>query len=114
LTHQELRIGRLQHCDIVIGQNTISREQCRIVFEPGSTHSEAQRKPHWAIMDGSQEKASANGTWVCLTDYRLRCFKQESAMIELEQGAEIKISETILKVEWTDEEGKNLGGACHC
>jgi FHA domain len=30
----EFKLGRADNCDIVISQNTISREQCRFIFQP--------------------------------------------------------------------------------
>ena len=56
----------------------------------------------WRLRDGSISKESANGTWISLSDYRLRRYRQESELRELEQGMEVKISDTILKVEWFD------------
>jgi hypothetical protein len=67
-------IGRAHECEIVISQNTISRDQCRILFSNG----------RWYIRDGSEERESANGTWLCLTDYRLRHLKQWSDLHPLE------------------------------
>ena len=43
---------------------------------------------------------SANGTWLCLTDYRLRYLKQPSEEVPLRNGQAIKISDTILSVNW--------------
>ena len=44
--------------------------------------------------------ASANGTWLCLTDYRLRYLKQSSEEVPLRKGQAIKISDTIICVDW--------------
>lgn len=53
----------------------------------------------WQINDGDLSKESANGTWLSLTDYRIRKERTESEPIEIEQGSEIKISDVILKIE---------------
>lgn len=73
--YQEYKVGRAQNCDIIISQNTISREQCRFIY-----HLDDKNKYNWYIRDGNESKESSNGTWVCLTDYRLRSFKQESPL----------------------------------
>lgn len=73
----EYKVGRAQNCDIIISQNTISREQCRFIYEQDELN---HYQFSWFIRDGSESKESSNGTWVCLTDYRLRSFKQESPL----------------------------------
>ena len=95
----EFTLGRANTCDIVISQNTISREQCRFIFQPNLA-----KRRIWCLRDGCEQRESSNGTWLCLTDYRLRSFKQESEMVRLRQGQEIKISDTILKVEWNNQQ----------
>jgi len=52
----------------------------------------------WYIADGAFQKESANGTWISLTDYRLKRERMESEPRAIEHGTEIKISDTILKV----------------
>lgn len=52
----------------------------------------------WYIIDGDINKESANGTWISLTDYRLKKERQESDPKEIENESEIKISDSILKV----------------
>jgi FHA domain len=69
-------LGRAAECDIVISQNTISREQCRFYFAHPQYSPSSPLK--WYIRDGSEQRESSNGTWLCLTDYRLRQFKMES------------------------------------
>lgn len=86
-------LGRAHECDIVIPQYTISREQCRLIFERGS----------WYIRDGGVERESANGTWLSLTDYRLRHLKQPSEPFALDQGQQLKVSDTILQVDWSPD-----------
>lgn len=44
-------------------------------------------------------KESANGTWVSLIDYRTKNDRQESEPKLLDDETEIKISDTILKVQ---------------
>ncbi len=47
------KLGRSQDCDISISQNTISREQCRFIYD----------EERWWVRDGTEQKESANGTW---------------------------------------------------
>jgi len=82
-------IGRLQECDININQNTISRRQCRFICENGI----------WYIADGAYKKDSANGTWISLTDYRVKRDRMESEPRAIDHLTEIKISDTIMRVE---------------
>lgn len=49
-------------------------------------------------MDGDVNKESANGTWISLTDYRVKKDRVESDPKEIENDSEIKISDSILKV----------------
>jgi len=45
-------------------------------------------------------RESANGTWISLNDYRERNeIRNESDPKEIEDGTEIKISDSILKIE---------------
>ena len=53
---------------------------------------------------GGVGRGSANGTWLSLTDHRLQRYRQESELHELEQGAEVKVSDTILRVDWFEGE----------
>jgi len=85
----EFIIGRLQECDININQNTISRRQCRFLHENGI----------WYIADGAYKKDSANGTWISLTDYRIKRDRMESEPRAIDHLTEIKISDTIMRVE---------------
>ena len=43
---------------------------------------------------------SSNGTWLCLTDYRVRFLKQPSEQLPLRNRQAIKVSDTVLHVEW--------------
>lgn len=52
----------------------------------------------WFIHDGDTNKESANGTWISLTDYRVKKDRIESDPKEIENESEIKISDSILKV----------------
>ncbi|CDW86677.1 UNKNOWN [Stylonychia lemnae] len=108
----EYKLGRAATCDIITNQITISREQCRFVFNDSMDDSsvilDQKRKFTWGIRDGNDQRESANGTWVCLTDYRLRQFKQESQMEPIRQGSEIKLSDTVFKIDWTDHQHQKL------
>lgn len=92
-------MGRSETCDLKISQNTISREQCRFSFEMDENE---QTKFIWKVYDGNDTKESSNGTWLCLTDYRVRQFKAESPLEPLSNNSEIKVSDIILKVEWNE------------
>ncbi|EGR27137.1 hypothetical protein IMG5_201620 [Ichthyophthirius multifiliis] len=88
--NQQFKIGRSQECAVQININTISRKQSRVVYE----------SQKWQLRDGDIHKESANGTWVSLNDFRERNqSKQESDPKEIENGSEIKISDSILKIE---------------
>eukprot|EP00347_Sterkiella_histriomuscorum_P015015 403358636 len=127
----QFTLGRQATCDIVISQNTISREQCRFIFdcdqsidipaepvkqilvnsaiEESKTQITSQQSTrklnfNWSIRDGNEQRESANGTWLCLTDYRLRSFKQESEMLPIRQGSEFKISDTIFKIDYKERD----------
>ena len=52
----------------------------------------------WLIVDGDFTRESANGTWISLTDFRVKKGRNESEPKEIEHGTEIKISDSILKV----------------
>ena len=52
----------------------------------------------WYIADGISEKKSANGTWISLTDYRLKRERVESEPHEIGNGTEIKINDTVFQV----------------
>lgn len=61
-------------------------------------------------MDGDLSRESANGTWISLTDYREKkgngSCRIESEPKEIEHGTEIKISDSILKIEIFNNEPK--------
>lgn len=87
---REFVIGRSQECDVNLVQKTaISRKQSRFECVEGI----------WYIADGIPEKRSANGTWLSLTDYRLKREKTESEPHEIMNGTEIKINDTVFQVE---------------
>lgn len=100
--HKEFRIGRSQDNEIMINQQTISRKQCKIQFLEGS----------WFLMDGDGKKESSNGTWLSLTDHfekkkqQANSSRLESEPREIEHGTEVKISDSILKIEIFNN-GKN-------
>ncbi|CAD8062549.1 unnamed protein product [Paramecium primaurelia] len=84
-------IGRGNENNVRINSNTISRKQTRFRFN--------LKENNWEIADGSQEKESANGTWMQLQTIQERDQKLESQFFPLKNQSEIKISEYILKVE---------------
>jgi pSer/pThr/pTyr-binding forkhead associated (FHA) protein len=86
---QEIKIGRSTSCTIVISDSTISRVQSRIVFSQG----------RWWLFDGQQDRPSVNGTWLSICD-KDKQFRQLSKMHLLTRGTEVKVSETVLKVDW--------------
>ena len=56
------------------------------------------KENRWTLNDGDSNKESANGTWISLTDYRVKKARDESDPKEIEHESEIKISDSILKV----------------
>ncbi|CAK80974.1 unnamed protein product (macronuclear) [Paramecium tetraurelia] len=87
----EFSIGRCSENSIRINSNTISRKQTRIRFN--------ERENKWQIADGSQDRESANGTWLQLSTIDERDQKVESQPHPLKHLSEIKINDYILKVE---------------
>ena len=88
---QTFLIGRSNNCDIKLNDSTISRVQCRVVFS----------KDRWVMMDGIEGKPSVNGTWlsVCKRDRRVR---EESLPFPVTNGMQVKISEAVLQISWSD------------
>jgi pSer/pThr/pTyr-binding forkhead associated (FHA) protein len=86
---QEVKIGRSTASNIVISDSTISRIQCRIAFFQGK----------WWLFDGIIDRPSVNGTWLSICD-KDREFRQMSKPYALERGAEVKVSETVVRVDW--------------
>ncbi|CAD8071346.1 unnamed protein product [Paramecium primaurelia] len=84
-------IGRGNDNNIRINSNTISRKQTRFRFN--------RKENNWEIADGSQDKDSANGTWMQLQTIQEREQKLGSQVHPLKHLSEIKISDYTLKVE---------------
>lgn len=58
------------------------------------------RNGTWRLKDGDLLRESANGTWISLNDHNERREQRnESEPKEIEHGSEIKISDSILKIE---------------
>ncbi|CAD8168731.1 unnamed protein product [Paramecium octaurelia] len=85
-------IGRGNDNNIRINSNTISRKQTRFRFN--------RKENNWEIADGSQDKDSANGTWMQLQTIQEREQKLGSQAYPLKNLSEIKISDYTLKVEF--------------
>jgi hypothetical protein len=82
-------IGRSQNCDINLPENTISRTQCRVVYE----------KNKWLLLDGVEGKPTVNGTWQSICK-RNNLIRNNSTPCPLKNGSQIKISDTIVQVDW--------------
>lgn len=82
-------IGRSQSCDINLPENTISRVQCRVLYE----------EKMWKLVDGSEGKPTVNGTWLSISK-RNNVNRESSDPFALTNGGQIKISDTILEVTW--------------
>ncbi|CAD8084785.1 unnamed protein product [Paramecium sonneborni] len=87
----EFSMGRCNENNIRINSNTISRKQTRIRFN--------KKENKWQIADGSQDRESANGTWLQLSTIEEKEQKLESQPHPLKHLSEIKINDYILKVE---------------
>lgn len=89
--YKKFSIGRSQTCDIHLAENTISRTQCRVAFE----------RSKWTLLDGLEDKPTINGTWLCIsrTDNLAR---EDSEPYPLSNGTQIKISDTVLQIEWVN------------
>lgn len=85
----KFNIGRSQNCDINLPENTISRVQCRVFYH----------EKQWKLLDGTEGKPTVNGTWlsICKKNSPIR---EESKPYPLKNGSQIKISDTILQVDW--------------
>lgn len=86
---RQVTIGRSQMCDIQVSDTTISRTQCRIEYTDSK----------WRILDGSEQKPSVNGTWLSVCDYE-RSLRKPSKPFPLSNGAQLKVSETLLNIVW--------------
>ena len=87
--YKQFTIGRSQICDVQLPENTISRVQCRLVYQEGK----------WLLFDGATEKPTVNGTLVsiCRKD---RAAREHSAPYKLKNGNQFKVSESVLQVDW--------------
>jgi hypothetical protein len=56
-------------------------------------------KNRWLICDGSANRESSNGSWISLHNLNTKEKRLESPTKVLENGMDIKISESILKFE---------------
>jgi pSer/pThr/pTyr-binding forkhead associated (FHA) protein len=82
-------IGRSQSCHVNLNENTISRVQCRVVYE----------EKKWRLYDGSEGKPTVNGTWLSICK-RNNGVREISDPVPFKSGTQIKISDTILEVTW--------------
>jgi hypothetical protein len=82
-------VGRSQNCDINLPENTISRVQCRVFYE----------EKKWKLLDGSEGKPTVNGTWQNISK-RASASREVSEPYPLKSGSQVKISDTILQVDW--------------
>ena len=82
-------VGRSQNCDINLPENTISRIQSRVFYEDKK----------WKLLDGSEGKPTVNGTWQSITK-RINPNREASEPYPIKNGSQIKISDTILQVDW--------------
>lgn len=58
-------------------------------------------------------RESANGTWISLNDFREKSeIRNESEPKEIENGSEIKISDSILKIEICNNEVRKIKPKC--
>ena len=77
---KEFHLGRKEFADIGIVEGRISRIQSKIYFNHGV----------WKITDGTIEKPTVNGTWILVG--------RNPEIIR--NGAEIRIADCLLKVNW--------------
>lgn len=80
------RVGRLPENDIHLNLKNISKLHLRILFDRGD----------WWIADGSEHRASVNGTWVSLSNVKNRFDKRLSDPMEIREQDQLKISEYLL------------------
>jgi FHA domain len=82
-------IGRSQLCHINLTENTISRIQCRVLYNKGK----------WVLLDGIENKPTVNGTWLSIHK-KNTLIRQNSEPYPLKKGSQIKVSETVLQIDW--------------
>ena len=82
-------IGRSQICDINLPENTISRTQCRVIYQNGK----------WMLLDGIENKPTVNGTWLSIRK-KHTITREVSEPFPVKNGNQIKISDTILQIDW--------------
>ena len=73
--------------DIHINHISASRKHSKISYENNQ----------WYITDGV-DCESSNGTWIGLTDFRLKEMRVESLPFKIRNGTEIKLGNSILMV----------------
>lgn len=86
--YKEINIGRSKCCDIKVNENTVSRIQCRVLY------IESQ----WVILDGTTDKPTSNGTWLCISK-KNNVERKHSKPYKLESGTQIKVSDTIIQID---------------
>ena len=78
-TGKKIVVGRTPDCDIRINDKLLSKNQAHIVFSPDHTS--------WWLIDGYNNKASTNGTWLYLNED-----------FEMHNGMVFKANQTIFNV----------------
>mmetsp|Transcript_21785 Transcript_21785/g.21545 ORF Transcript_21785/g.21545 Transcript_21785/m.21545 type:complete len:205 (-) Transcript_21785:38-652(-) len=89
--YKSFTIGRSQICDIQLSENTISRTQCRVIYDEGK----------WLLYDGLANKPTINGTWMSVFK-KERVNREHSLPFKLKNGSQVKVSDTILQVDWIE------------
>ncbi len=58
-------------------------------------------------MDGYESQISSNGTWISLQDFRYKKDRIETDQFVIKHGDEIKVSDSILKLEEVNNNTNN-------
>ncbi len=78
-----VRIGRLNVCEITIEDNSLSKFQSAITYDPARG---------WMLQDGYEGRPSTNGTWLYLSDafeiYDGLVFKSHQIMFKVSADLE--------------------------
>lgn len=87
--YKQFTVGRSQLCDIYLHENTISRTQCRVVYDQG----------RWLLYDGLDNKPTINGTWLSICRM-YRDLRELAEPYRLRSGDQIKVSDSVLEISY--------------
>jgi pSer/pThr/pTyr-binding forkhead associated (FHA) protein len=84
---KEFTVGRGKENDIEINEASVSKKQAKLLFDRGK----------WLVSEAT-EKPTANGTFIGITDWRVKDLRQPSGPYMLQKGEDIRIGHTFVSV----------------